>query len=175
MGPELSSGVKINGDMIKSKLLDGNYSESAESALYSRNKNGSSKKGDNTPEGIWVGSKVDLSNIRIFGSSVMVNVPKPRRQKWDRKARKMVFVGYSDSTKGYRCLDPTTNEVITSRDVIFLETKPANVEEIEDVQSILTDSLSNEENNENEEDPNDASNGSKRCIQRTRADGDAAN
>lgn len=45
MGIE-SSGVKINGDMIKSKLLDGNYSESAESALYSRNKNGSSKKGN---------------------------------------------------------------------------------------------------------------------------------
>ncbi|KAK9720101.1 Reverse transcriptase (RNA-dependent DNA polymerase) [Popillia japonica] len=70
---------------------------------------------DNTPEGIWVGSKVDLSNIRIFGSSVMVNVPKPRRQKWDRKARKMVFVGYSDSTKGYRCLDPTTQAEMGSK------------------------------------------------------------
>ncbi|KAK9681226.1 Tc5 transposase DNA-binding domain [Popillia japonica] len=76
----------------------------------------------------------------------------------------MVFVGYSDSTKGYRCLDPTTNEVITSRDVIFLETKPANIEEIEDVQSILTDSLSNEEDNENEEDPNDASNVPERMV-----------
>ncbi|KAK9753828.1 hypothetical protein QE152_g1727 [Popillia japonica] len=75
-----------------------------------------------------------------------------------------MIIGYSDSTKGYRCLDPTTNEVITSRDVIFLETKPANIEEIEDVQSVLTDSLSNEKNNENEEDPNDASNVPERMV-----------
>ncbi|KAK9737973.1 hypothetical protein QE152_g10225 [Popillia japonica] len=76
----------------------------------------------------------------------------------------------SDNEQGRNLLgDQTTNEeiedeVITSRDVIFLETKPANIEEIEDVQSILTDSLSKEANNENEEDPNDASNVPERVV-----------
>lgn len=111
--------------MIFDAKLDKSYwAEAVNTAVYVINRSINSILVDNTPEGIWTGSKVNLSNIRIFGSPVMVNVPKQRRQKWDKKAKKMIFVGYSSIVKGYRCLDPVTKTVTTSRDVTFMETQP---------------------------------------------------
>lgn len=38
----------------------------------------------------------------------------------------MVFIGYSDETKGYRLLNSTSGRVIISRDVELLENRPWN-------------------------------------------------
>jgi hypothetical protein len=35
-----------------------------------------------------------------------------------------VFLGYESGTKGYRLLDPETNRIVVSRDVIFEENLP---------------------------------------------------
>lgn len=56
----------------------------------------------------------------------MVHVPVQKRRKWDKKATKMIFVGYDDDTKGFRCIDPKTKKLTVSRDVKFL-TKPEKV------------------------------------------------
>lgn len=41
--------------------------------------------------------------------------------KLDSKSKPFVFIGYSMSQSAYFCLDPTTNEVYTSRHVTFVE------------------------------------------------------
>lgn len=74
-----------------------------------------------TPEEVWTGKKPDLSYMKIFGCKAMVHIPKERRQKLDPKSRELIFVGYSDSVKGYRFIDPKNKQTITSRDVVFLE------------------------------------------------------
>lgn len=74
-----------------------------------------------TPEELWSGKKPNLKHVRIFGCEVMVHVPNIKRQKLDSKASKMFFVGYSETTKGYRLLDTKTKKIIISRDVVFLE------------------------------------------------------
>ncbi|CAG9565764.1 unnamed protein product [Danaus chrysippus] len=51
----------------------------------------------------------------------MVHVPKEKRKKWDKKAKKMFLVGYSESIKGYRLYDPEARDVITARDVVVME------------------------------------------------------
>lgn len=50
-----------------------------------------------------------------------MHVPKQKRKKWDKKSKKMIFVGYDSTTKGYRCVNPDTGKILVSRDVIFHE------------------------------------------------------
>lgn len=51
----------------------------------------------------------------------MVHILKPERHKWDKKAIKMILVGFGDNIKGYRLYDPIDKKVISSRDVIINE------------------------------------------------------
>lgn len=51
----------------------------------------------------------------------MIHVPKEKRDKWDSKSKEVIFIGYSNTVKGYRFLDLKTLKVITSRDAIFFE------------------------------------------------------
>ncbi|KAH9723491.1 hypothetical protein KPL70_007130 [Citrus sinensis] len=43
------------------------------------------------------------------------------REKFDEKGEKYLFIGYSDESKGYWLLNPTTNKLVISRDVVFDE------------------------------------------------------
>ncbi|CAF4747187.1 unnamed protein product [Pieris macdunnoughi] len=65
-----------------------------------------------------------------FSSVVMVHIPKERRLKWDKKANKLLFIGYAEKTKGYRVYDPVTNIVTTSRDIVVIESPYQNMVEI---------------------------------------------
>ena len=50
------------------------------------------------------------------------HVPDSERQKLDKKAVKLRFVGYAKMSKGYRLLDWKTEKIVTRRDVVFNET-----------------------------------------------------
>lgn len=76
-----------------------------------------------TPYELWTGRKPDVSHIRIFGSIVMCHIPKEKRCKWDKKAEKLILIGYTDHVKGYRLYNPVTKKIITSRDVTIIEPK----------------------------------------------------
>lgn len=80
-----------------------------------------SKAAPNTPFQNWYGTKPDVSNLRIFGSTANIHIPKIERRKLDSKSLKSYFVGYSDSQKAYRFWDPISRKIKTSRDVIFDE------------------------------------------------------
>jgi hypothetical protein len=58
-----------------------------------------------TPWEAWEGVEVPFKNLvahfRTIGSLVYVYVPKPLRRKFDPKALKAVFLGYSNAKKGY--------------------------------------------------------------------------
>ena len=75
-----------------------------------------------TPYEKWNDRKPDYSYIRRFGCSAFTVIHD--RQKLDDKARKLIFVGYEEGTKGYRLLDTKTNKITISRDVTFLEGDP---------------------------------------------------
>ena len=47
----------------------------------------------------------------------------PKRTKLGPKAMKSVFVGYAENSKAYRLLDLSSNTVVESRDVEFIEDK----------------------------------------------------
>lgn len=103
------------------------WAEAVNTAVYIKNRSPASSLDQNiTPYEIWTGRKPNLSHLRIFGSPVMVHIPKQKRRKWDKKAKKMYLVGYSENVKGYRLYDPISRDVIVARDVVVMENTDAS-------------------------------------------------
>lgn len=115
------------------------WAEASNMAAYLINRSISAAHGK-VPEEVFTGKRVNLSNLKLFGSEVMVHVSVEKRKKWDRKSNKMIFVGYDEDTKGYRCIDTQTRKLIISRDVIFHEAINNNIMEIADDMDIETTS-----------------------------------
>lgn len=61
---------------------------------------------------------------RIFGCVCFVHDFTPGLDKLSPRSIKSVFLGYSRTQKGYRCLDPLTNRHYTCADVSFFELQP---------------------------------------------------
>lgn len=99
------------------------WAEATATAAYIINRSPTKAIDNKTPLEMWSGKKPNLSHMIIFGTEVMTQIPKEKRKKWDRKSKKLIFIGYCESTKGYRLTDPETNRIIKSRDVVFLENK----------------------------------------------------
>lgn len=97
------------------------WAEAVNMAVFIINHSVNSVLVDQTPEEAWTGKKVNVSEFKLFGSKVMVHVPKENRKKWDSKSDKMIFVGYDNDRKGYRCIDPISKKLTTSRDVKFCD------------------------------------------------------
>ena len=57
----------------------------------------------------------------MFGCKTFIHVPRDERSKLDNKTKQCIFLGYSNEEFGYRLWDPTTKQIIKSRDVIFFE------------------------------------------------------
>jgi hypothetical protein len=100
--------------------------EAVNTAVYLKNRSPASGLGQMTPFERWTGRKPDVSHVRVFGSPATVHIPKNKRQKWDKKATKYIFVGYPENVKGYRLYNPKTRQVTTSRDVIIMEKNQIN-------------------------------------------------
>lgn len=52
-----------------------------------------------------------------------MKTPRVYTQKLDDRSRNVVNLGREPGTKGYWLLDPTTNQIFISRDVVFDESK----------------------------------------------------
>ncbi|GBP09332.1 Retrovirus-related Pol polyprotein from transposon TNT 1-94, partial [Eumeta japonica] len=51
----------------------------------------------------------------------MVHVPKEHCLKWDKKSAEYILVGYGEDVMGYRLYNPVKKNIVTNRDVIFME------------------------------------------------------
>ena len=59
--------------------------------------------------------------VKVFGCVCYVHNPKYKQNKWNAKALKCVFLGYSTTQKGYKAYHPLTRKYIVSKDVLFEE------------------------------------------------------
>lgn len=66
----------------------------------------------------------DYKKLRVFGCTCYVLLPRSEYSKIDAKSVKCVFLGYSESQKGYRCYDWERKRLRISRNVIFFENMP---------------------------------------------------
>jgi hypothetical protein len=74
-----------------------------------------------TLEEAWNKIKPDVSHFHVFGSVAWAHIPNEKRKALQPKSEKCIFVGYSKDVKGYKLLQPHSNEIIIRRDVKFDE------------------------------------------------------
>lgn len=66
----------------------------------------------------------------MFGSTAYLNVPKEKRQKFDRKSKPVIFVGYDGESSNYRLWDETSQKISISSDVTFNESDTSKAGDI---------------------------------------------
>ena len=66
----------------------------------------------------------NLSYLKVFGCTCYVHILNHARDKLSYRSVKCIFLGYCIDKKGYKYLDPYTNEKFLSRNVTFLENDP---------------------------------------------------
>ena len=140
--------VEAARSMISHSGLNSKYwGEAVVAAAYVRNRT-TTRATNRTPYEKWYSRKPDVTNLRVFGCIAYAHVPDAIRQKLDRKAEKMRFVGYSKHPKGYRLLNENTGKVIIRRDVIFNEAdfgKTTAVDVIENKDTAVIESTPEDE------------------------------
>ena len=115
--------VEAARSMLQSKRALPNklWAEAVNTAVYILNRTGPTKVPDKTPYELWMGKQVPIDHVKIFGTECFVHVPKQKRQKLDAKSVKGYLVGYCGDKDGYRVYVPERDDVILSRDVVFLD------------------------------------------------------
>lgn len=74
-----------------------------------------------TPYEILFGSPPLYDDLRVFGCLCYAHNQKSKRDKFDSRSRRCVFVGYPHNKKGWKLFDFDTGEYFVSRDVKFYE------------------------------------------------------
>lgn len=110
---------RVRAMLVEAGLPPELWAEAAVTANYIRLRSPIANK-TKTPWELFFGRKPDVSNLRVFGSTGYVHIPKQKRHKLDNVSVRGVMIGYAPQTKGYRIL-LEDGKITTSRDVIFNE------------------------------------------------------
>ena len=121
--------------LYQAKLPKKFWTEAMNTAVYLKNGSPHSYLDGKMPYEIFHEQKPNLLHLRFFGRLATVHIPKQQRQKIDAKAAVKIFIGYPDNIKGYGLIDPESQVVTSSRNVILHEEK--FLCDIENIQSIL--------------------------------------
>ena len=78
------------------------WAEASNTAVYIQNRCHHFVLKNTTLEEVFTGIKPDLSHLRIFGCPIYIHIPKEKRMKLQPSREKVIFIGYSETTKGYR-------------------------------------------------------------------------
>ena len=117
------------GEAARSMLFHANLSnaywaEAVSTATYLRNRMiTTALNSDCTPYQYWYSKNPSLEHIRTFGCTVYSHIPDGNRKKLDKKAEKLIFIGYTESTQNYKVWDPVGQRSYTRHDVIFNESQ----------------------------------------------------
>ena len=97
------------------------WEELARAIVYVHNRTPHRVLDKKTLEEDFLGEKLEVIHLRIFGCSMYIHIPKEKRTKLNPSWTKGIFVGYSDTSKAYRIYFPGFKKIDISRDVTFDE------------------------------------------------------
>ena len=69
----------------------------------------------------WSKIKPIVRNFHVFGSEALAHIPDKKQKALQPKSEKCIFVRYFEDVKGYRLLQPHSNDIIIRRDVQLYE------------------------------------------------------
>ena len=127
--------------LIHSGLSRGFWTEAVLTAVFVQNHLPTTAPAGSIPLTAWTGQTPSVSHFRTFGCIAYIHVPKEARHKLDPPGLKVIFLGYSENSKGYRFYDPTSQKIIINRDAIFDEKSMGGTwssDVSDDPQSLLT-------------------------------------
>ncbi|CAL9001991.1 unnamed protein product, partial [Prunus brigantina] len=108
--------------MVHEKELPYNlWCEAVNTVMYLLNRSPTKTLENSTPFERFSGRKPGIKHLKMFGSVCYPLVPGAVRHKLEATSVIGVFIGYGICEKGYRILNPITQKVLLSRDVIFDE------------------------------------------------------
>jgi hypothetical protein len=96
------------------------WGEAVVTAVYILNRSPTKALNGRTPYEAWHGCKSTVSHLRVFGC-LAFGKELGHIDKLDDRSTPGVFIGYAEGLKAYRILDPGTQRVRTTRDVVFDE------------------------------------------------------
>lgn len=91
-----------------------------------------------TPIEAWSAIKPTAEHLKVFGRICYMHILEQKRHKLEEKSAKGVFLGYSSQSKGYRVFNLKSQQLVTSRDVVFDEYSTWNWEKDEELTQPLT-------------------------------------
>ena len=97
------------------------WAEAIHTVVHILNRTVNTQVGHTTPYELWFHRKPSVSHYRTFGTLAYILVDKSLRTKFQPKGTSVIFVGYSDTSKGWRFWNPRTDTVTESSDVLFDE------------------------------------------------------
>jgi hypothetical protein len=95
------------------------WAEAVSTAAYLINCAPTKDGGMQTPREKWNGKCPTVAHLKVFGCVAYYKIAQRLRQKLDPKAKKGIFVGYSQQRIAYRIYEPFTGKVIEARTVKF--------------------------------------------------------
>jgi hypothetical protein len=94
------------------------WGEAVVAAVYILNHSSTKALNGMTLYEAWHGRKLAVSHLRVFGCLTFTK-ELGHIGKLDDMSTPGVFIGYAEGLKAYRILDPRTQRVRTTRDVVF--------------------------------------------------------
>ena len=124
---------------VRSMLLHGNlpqflWGEALKHATFLENITPSSTLEGDTPYRFWYQSHPDYGRLRVFGCVAYAHVNPPlRHNKLSQRGMLCMYLGVSDTCRGFRLMNVDTHCVFTSRDVTFVEHRFPTLKTVEEV------------------------------------------
>jgi len=110
---------KTRAIMLQMHVPKGFWSYGVLTAIYLINRLPSRVLDFKSPLEVLQVTSPKLAHLKVFGCSCFVYLPSTKRDKLDSRAVKCIFLGYSQTQKGYRFYDPLQKKMYVSRDVRF--------------------------------------------------------
>lgn len=123
--------------LLNSSLPKTFWAEAINTANHIRNRCPTSYLNGGTPYEKWKGQIPNVGHFQIFGSEVQTLIREPNKGKFEPRSRKGIFIGYSETSKGYRVWLPDEKRVDIARDIKFVRADPCTTEVESDVNSMI--------------------------------------
>ena len=113
--------AKMAQSMLKGKGLPNKFwVDAINSTIYILNRSPTKVVRNKTPFEAWNKRKPVVNHLKVFWCIAYALVSH-ERDKFDEKGEKLIFIGCSNESKGYRLFNPKTNKLVVARDVVFDE------------------------------------------------------
>ena len=108
--------------MLESKKLATNlWVEAMHAATYIQNRVPNSSMKGKTPFRAYFEHKPNVSNLRVFGSTVWAQIPLDKRRVLQPQSIECLFIGYPNESKGFKLLNIITKQILNEISVRFDE------------------------------------------------------